>query len=85
MRFFTFRNLSTYIPSFREIYFPLPASTYSLLVDFFYVERFFAGFGRTGGSDYKVSEKTAYKVQVSTFWADCKVQVRQNGLPIRYK
>ena len=32
----------------------------------------------TAGSDYKVSEKTAYKVQVSTFWADCKVQVFVN-------
>ena len=32
----------------------------------------------TGGSDYKVVEKTAYKVQVSTFWADCKVQVFVN-------
>ena len=46
-------------------------------------------FNTTCGSDYKVSEKTAYKVQVSTFWADCKVQVFVNfwqfGLPIRYK
>ena len=43
----------------------------------------------TGGSDYKVSEKTAYKVQVLTFRAACKVQVFLNfwqfGLPIRYK
>ena len=29
----------------------------------------------TGVSDYKVSEKTAYKVQVPTFWVDCKVKV----------
>ena len=33
----------------------------------------------TGGSDYKVSEKTAYKVQVSTFWVAYKVQVNEKS------